>query len=55
MVIKEHLAAGDTYQVNLTFKMLGEFEGDPRALFADLIEAQRGRHSAYIRIGDWAI
>jgi len=55
LVIKERLAAGDTYQVNFTFKMVGAFEGDPRALFADLIEAQRGRHSVYIRIGDWAI
>ena len=54
-VIKGHLAAGDTYQVNYTFKMAGEFAGDPRALFADLIEAQRGRHCAYIRIGEWAI
>ena len=54
-VIKGHLAAGDTYQVNFTFKMVGEFDGEPRALFADLIEAQRGRHCAYIRIGDWAI
>ena len=34
--IKGHLAAGDTYQVNFTFKMKGEFEGEPRALFADL-------------------
>ena len=41
--IKGHLAAGDTYQVNFTFKMKGEFDGEPRALFADLIEAQRGR------------
>jgi len=38
--IKGHLAAGDTYQVNFTFKMKGEFEGEPRALFADLIEAR---------------
>lgn len=53
--IKAHLAAGDTYQVNFTFKMRGEFEGDPHALFADLVEAQRGGHSAYIRIGDHAI
>jgi para-aminobenzoate synthetase/4-amino-4-deoxychorismate lyase len=53
--IKGYLAAGDTYQVNFTFKMTGEFEGEPRALFADLIEAQRGRHCAFVRIGDWAI
>jgi para-aminobenzoate synthetase/4-amino-4-deoxychorismate lyase len=54
-VIKGHLAEGDTYQVNFTFKMSAEFGGDPRALFADLVEAQRGRHCAYVRIGDWAI
>src|SRR5262249_47736839 len=53
--IKGHLAAGDSYQMNFTFKVRGEFEGDPRALFADLVEAQRGRHSAFIRIGDQAI
>src|SRR5580765_4006864 len=53
--IKSHLAAGDTYQVNFTFKMTGEFAGDPKALFVDLIDAQLGRHSAFIRIGDWAI
>jgi para-aminobenzoate synthetase/4-amino-4-deoxychorismate lyase len=53
--IKGHLAAGDTYQVNFTFKMAGEFDGEPRALFADLIEAQRARHCAYVRIGEWAI
>jgi para-aminobenzoate synthetase/4-amino-4-deoxychorismate lyase len=35
--------------------MRGEFSGDPRALFADLVDAQRGRHCAFIRIGDWAI
>jgi para-aminobenzoate synthetase/4-amino-4-deoxychorismate lyase len=54
-VIKGHLAAGDSYQVNFTFKMVGEFAGEPRALFADLAEAQRSRHCGYIRIGDWAI
>ncbi|HEX7797326.1 MAG TPA: aminodeoxychorismate synthase component I [Vicinamibacterales bacterium] len=53
--IKGHLAAGDTYQVNFTFKMAGEFGGEPRALFADLVEVQRSRHCGYIRIGDWAI
>jgi para-aminobenzoate synthetase/4-amino-4-deoxychorismate lyase len=53
--IKGHLSGGNSYQANFTFKMAGEFHGDPRALFADLIEAQRGRHGAFIRIGDWAI
>ena len=53
--IKQHVSAGDTYQVNFTFKMTGEFAGEPKALFLDLIDAQRGRHSAFVRIGDRAI
>jgi hypothetical protein len=31
--IKSHLADGDTYQVNYTFRMEGSFMGDPRNLF----------------------
>jgi len=53
--IRAHIAAGDTYQVNLTFPFTGTFAGDPRALFADLVAAQRGCHSAYLRIGPIAI
>jgi para-aminobenzoate synthetase/4-amino-4-deoxychorismate lyase len=53
--IKAHLGSGDTYQVNYTFRMSGSFEGEPLGLFADLIEAQQGGYSAFIRIGDWAI
>ncbi|MQA29402.1 MAG: aminodeoxychorismate synthase component I [Luteitalea sp.] len=53
--IKTHLAAGDTYQVNLTFTIGGQFAGDPRALFADLVSAQQGAHSAYLSSGDWSI
>jgi para-aminobenzoate synthetase/4-amino-4-deoxychorismate lyase len=53
--IKERLAAGDTYQVNFTFKLLGRFAGDARALFADLVSAQRGGCSAFISTADWSI
>jgi anthranilate/para-aminobenzoate synthase component I len=53
--IKEHLAAGDTYQANYTFRMEGTFEGDPEALFADLVASQRGHYSAFLDIGDHAI
>lgn len=53
--IKEHLAAGDTYQVNLTFKIEGRFDGDPRALFADLVSAQRGAHAAFLTTGEWSV
>ncbi len=53
--IKEYLAAGDTYQVNYTFKLLGRFAGEARALFADLVSAQRGSCSAFLSNGEWSI
>jgi para-aminobenzoate synthetase/4-amino-4-deoxychorismate lyase len=53
--IKRHLAEGDTYQVNFTFKMRASFNGDPEALFADLALAQQGRHAAFVNIGSHAI
>ena len=53
--IKAHLSAGDTYQVNYTFRIAGTFLGDARSLFADLAVAQQGRHSAYLRLGSHAI
>jgi para-aminobenzoate synthetase / 4-amino-4-deoxychorismate lyase len=53
--IKGHLADGDTYQVNFTFRMSGSFYGDARSLFADLVQAQQGRHSAFVDIGSHVI
>jgi para-aminobenzoate synthetase/4-amino-4-deoxychorismate lyase len=53
--VKGHLADGDTYQVNFTFRMSGSFRGDPRHLFSDLVHAQQGRYSAFIDIGSHVI
>ena len=53
--IKGHLADGDTYQVNFTFRMSGPFHGDPQGLFADLVNAQQGRYCAFLDIGSHAI
>jgi len=53
--IKGHLAAGDTYQVNYTFRMNAAFEGDAEALFADLVGSQRGQYSVFVDIGDLVI
>ena len=53
--IRHHIADGDTYQVNYTFKLRADFSGDPLSLFADLVATQRGRYSAFIRVGDHAI
>ena len=53
--IKEHIASGDTYQLNFTFRLRAPFDGDARALFADLVAAQRGAWSAYVDLGTHAI
>jgi para-aminobenzoate synthetase / 4-amino-4-deoxychorismate lyase len=53
--IKEHIAAGDTYQVNYTFRLNAEFSGDPFAFFCDLAAAQQGRYAAFIETDEFAI
>ncbi len=53
--IREHIAAGDTYQVNYTMRLRADFEGDPEGLFAALCRAQRADHLAFIDLGDAAV
>lgn len=53
--IKEYIAQGATYQVNYTFPLRTSFQGNPLALFADLIASQRGDYMAYLDIGRYAI
>jgi para-aminobenzoate synthetase / 4-amino-4-deoxychorismate lyase len=53
--IKEYIAQGATYQVNYTFPLRTSFQGEPLALFADLIASQRGDYMAYLDIGRYAI
>jgi para-aminobenzoate synthetase/4-amino-4-deoxychorismate lyase len=53
--IKDHIAAGDTYQVNYTFPQHASFAGEPLAYFAELVAAQRANYAAYLDIGRFAI
>ena len=53
--IKEHIAAGDTYQVNYTFPQHASFAGAPLAYFAQLVAAQRASYAAYLDIGRFGI
>ena len=53
--IRRHIADGNTYQLNYTFRLQAAFSGDPRSLFADLVAAQAGRYNAFIRLEDHAI
>jgi len=53
--IKRHIAAGDTYQVNYTFRLNAAFSGSPFGFFCDLAAAQQGRYAAFIETDDFAI
>ena len=49
--IRGRIAAGDTYQVNHTFRLRAAFAGDPYELYRDLLMAQRGAYGAYVDTG----
>lgn len=49
--IGRHIEAGDTYQINFTFRLRTSFDGEPRALFNELYDAQRGQWAAYLDLG----
>ena len=49
--IKYHIARGDTYQVNYTFRLRAPFHGSPEALFTHLARAQKDGHAAFINTG----
>ncbi len=49
--IRAAIARGDTYQVNLTFRLDGAFSDDPWRAFAQLQGAQPGGYGAYLDLG----
>ncbi|HYH79365.1 MAG TPA: aminodeoxychorismate synthase component I [Longimicrobium sp.] len=53
--IRELIGAGDTYQVNHTFRLRGAFRGSAPALYRRLCEAQRSAYCAYLELGEMAI
>ena len=53
--IREAIAAGETYQVNYTFRLRQPAAGDPWELFQDLVAAQRPPYAAYVETPDFAI
>ncbi|MFQ1002737.1 aminodeoxychorismate synthase component I [Modestobacter sp. SSW1-42] len=50
-VVRAHIAAGETYQCNLTDRLRTTGVTDPAALYADLALAQRGAFNAYVDLG----
>ncbi len=53
--IRERIADGWTYQVNLTERRAAPFVGDPFVLYRQLAHAQRGAHHGYLATDDFAI
>lgn len=51
--VREYIAAGDVYQVNLTLKYLFEFSGDPLALYYELRRKQRVAYGGVIQGEDF--
>jgi len=50
--IQNFIAAGDTYQVNHTFALHAEYDGDPLDLFWQGYRAQPVPYGAYLNLGD---
>ena len=53
--VKDHIAAGDTYQVNLTMRLHASFDGDPLGLFRSLARSQDGDHLVFVDFGTHAL
>lgn len=47
-VIQQHIASGDTYQVNLTFPLNAAFSGLAGQMYAELVAAQQPRYAAHV-------
>lgn len=49
--IKAEIARGYTYQINYTYNLRADFQGDPRRLFVDLTTAQQAEYAAFVDTG----
>ena len=53
--LQELIRSGETYQVNLTYRLVARMPSSPWALFQHLVSAQRTSYGAYIHAGEWVI
>ncbi|MGE3274194.1 MAG: chorismate-binding protein [Vicinamibacterales bacterium] len=53
--IRARIAAGDTYQVNHTFRLRAPFDGDAWEVFLRMAHAQPSPHALFLDTGDWAV
>jgi para-aminobenzoate synthetase/4-amino-4-deoxychorismate lyase len=53
--IKNHIAVGDTYQVNFTFRLRAPFAGDAWELFSRAAHAQGSGYPVFVETDEWVI
>lgn len=53
--VRDAIAAGDTYQCNLTVRLHARITGDLEQLYADLVWSQAGSHAAFLDLGTHVI
>ena len=53
--VREYIAAGDVYQINLTQRFATEFRGDPYSLYRRLRAASPAPFAAYLNGGDFQV
>ncbi len=53
--IRDHIARGDTYQVNYTLRLRTPFHTDPYDLFTRLVRAQPNSYAAYVDTGRYIL
>ena len=53
--VRDAIARGETYQVNLTFPLSAEFSGDPWQLFLQLAQGQGAGGSGFLQSDRWAV
>ncbi|HVC39026.1 MAG TPA: aminodeoxychorismate synthase component I [Candidatus Dormibacteraeota bacterium] len=54
-IVREQIAAGETYQCNLTLPLRAVVEGDLFELYRDLALAQRGAYNAFLDTGRFVV
>ncbi len=53
--VKTAIREGETYQINLTYRIVAECPPSPWKAFLQLAEAQRCAYGAYLEAGDWIL
>ena len=53
--IKQNIVAGQTYQVNYTYRLFSSFSGDPQSFFLSLLSSQKTKYAMYMEWDEYAI